>query len=53
VRKTTTVIVPLVLKDVHQWRIPRAPAPVKSGGRARPDGRAAGRRKSASEEALR
>jgi Lrp/AsnC family transcriptional regulator for asnA, asnC and gidA len=24
VRKTTTSIVPLVLKDVYQWRIPRA-----------------------------
>jgi Lrp/AsnC family transcriptional regulator for asnA, asnC and gidA len=53
VRKTTTVIVPLVLKDVHQWRIPRALAPVKPGGLAGPDGRAAGRRKSASEEAFR
>ncbi len=24
VRKTTTSIVPLVLKDVYQWRIPKA-----------------------------
>ena len=24
VRKTTTLIVPLTLKDIHQWRIPRA-----------------------------
>jgi Lrp/AsnC family transcriptional regulator, regulator for asnA, asnC and gidA len=25
VRKTTTSIVPLVIKDVYQWRIPRSP----------------------------
>jgi DNA-binding Lrp family transcriptional regulator len=30
VRKTTTSIVPIVLKDVYQWRIPRDPAPEKS-----------------------
>ncbi len=31
VRKTTTLIVPLILKDVHQWRIP-AEARGPSGG---------------------
>ena len=32
VRKTTTTIVPIVLKDVYQWRVPR-------GGGAGPGGR--------------
>ena len=31
VRKTTTSIVPLVLKDVHQWRIPSGVAGAASG----------------------
>jgi len=32
VRKTTTSIVPIVLKDVYQWRIPEKPAK-ESGGK--------------------
>ncbi len=36
VRKTTTVIVPMVLKDVYQWRVPKAScadaAPSPGGG---------------------
>jgi Lrp/AsnC family transcriptional regulator for asnA, asnC and gidA len=31
VRKTTTSIVPIVLKDVYQWRIPRGATLKKSG----------------------
>ncbi len=53
VRKTTTVIVPLVLKDVHQWRIPRTPAPAEPRDIARPDGHPVGSRKSTSKEAYR
>jgi hypothetical protein len=30
VRKTTTSIVPLVLKDVYQWQIPRDAIPEES-----------------------
>ena len=30
VRKTTTSIVPIVLKDVYQWRIPRGAVLIKS-----------------------
>jgi Lrp/AsnC family transcriptional regulator, regulator for asnA, asnC and gidA len=34
VRKTTTLIVPVTLKDIHQWRIPDAPAsPIPHPGR--------------------
>jgi Lrp/AsnC family transcriptional regulator, regulator for asnA, asnC and gidA len=32
VRKTTTSIVPIVLKDVYQWRIPRGAVLEKSSG---------------------
>lgn len=34
VRKTTTSIVPIVLKDVYQWRVPRDVNSSKSGGQA-------------------
>jgi Lrp/AsnC family transcriptional regulator for asnA, asnC and gidA len=35
VRKTTTSIVPLVLKDVYQWRIPRSAVLEKNNERTR------------------
>jgi len=35
VRKTTTSIVPIVLKDVYQWRMPRGSNPEKRRGSSR------------------
>jgi len=37
VRKTTTSIVPLVLKDVYQWRIPRSASLEKSNENSKED----------------
>lgn len=53
VRKTTTSIVPVVLKDVYQWRIPRAPEPSDAAPEAGADGHSARRQKTAPEEAYR
>jgi Lrp/AsnC family transcriptional regulator for asnA, asnC and gidA len=53
VRKTTTSIVPVVLKDVYQWRIPMAPEEVDPAAQAGADGHGVGMEKSAIKEALR
>ena len=38
VRKTSTIIVPQVLKDVHQWRVPRSSCEEKRASRRSEDG---------------
>jgi Lrp/AsnC family transcriptional regulator for asnA, asnC and gidA len=39
VRKTTTSIVPIILKDVYQWRIPASVCPADEGVRKTEDGK--------------
>jgi Lrp/AsnC family transcriptional regulator for asnA, asnC and gidA len=53
VRKTTTSIVPVVLKDVYQWRIPRAPEPADIADPGKANGNRARMETSASKEAFR
>lgn len=53
VRKTTTSIVPVVLKDVYQWRIPMGPELSDSAASVGAEGHSVRRKKPAPEEVYR